>query len=212
MTHEELTRALRRLGVVPVVEIENAADAIDLGRTLVDAGLPVIEVTFRTAAAVESIALLVDNVPGLLVGAGTVLSEQGVDAAVNAGAHFIVTPGLNPAVIRRAAEQSIPIIPGVTSPSEIETARSMDLHLLKLFPAEAIGGIPLVKAFSAPYPDVSFMPTGGITADTVSAWLSQPTVVACGGSWIATRAAVAGHRWDEIRSNAISALAAATAA
>lgn len=205
MNAEDLEESLRQLAIVPVIEIEYADDAIPLGRTLVEAGLPVAEVTFRTDAAAEAIARMVENVPGLLVGAGTVLSEEDVDAAADAGAHFIVSPGLNAAVVRRARERSVPIIPGVTSPTEIEAARSLGLRLLKLFPAEAIGGIRLVRALSAPYPDVSFMPTGGITPETVTAWLSQTSVIACGGSWIATRDAVAGRRWDEISTNAARA-------
>jgi 2-dehydro-3-deoxyphosphogluconate aldolase/(4S)-4-hydroxy-2-oxoglutarate aldolase len=202
MNAEDLLQRLRELAIVPVIEIEYADDAIPLGKTLVDAGLPVAEITFRTPAAADAIARMVDNVPGLLVGAGTILSEDDVDAAADAGAHFIVSPGLNASVVERARQRSIPIIPGVTSPSEIEAARSLGLRLLKLFPAEAIGGIPLVKALSAPYPDVSFMPTGGITADTVSAWLAQPSVAACGGSWIATKDAVTGRRWEEITTKA----------
>lgn len=205
MNAEDLEATLRRLAIVPVIEIEYADDAIPLGRTLVEAGLPVAEVTFRTDAAAEAIARMVENVPGLLVGAGTVLSEEDVDAAADAGAHFIVSPGLNASVVRRAQERSVPIIPGVASPTEIEAARSLGLRLLKLFPAEAIGGIRLVRALSAPYPDVSFMPTGGITPETVAAWLGQPSVIACGGSWIATRDAVAGRRWDEIRTTAAQA-------
>ncbi|WP_426300160.1 bifunctional 4-hydroxy-2-oxoglutarate aldolase/2-dehydro-3-deoxy-phosphogluconate aldolase [Arthrobacter sp. R-11] len=198
----DLENSLRQVRIVPVIEIADAGDAAALGRTLVDAGLPVAEVTFRTPAAAESIARMVQEVPELLVGAGTVLSEADVDAAVDAGAHFLVSPGLNAAVVGRAQRTGVPIIPGVTSPTEIEAARALGLRLLKLFPAEAVGGLPLVKAFAAPYPDVTFMPTGGITADTVAGWLQVPTVAACGGSWIATKADIAGRRWDDIRSKA----------
>lgn len=202
----DLEKLLRELRIVPVIEIADAADAVPLGHTLVEAGLPVAEVTFRTPAAAEAIARMVREVPGLLVGAGTVLSEADVDAAVDAGAHFLVSPGLNPAVVGRSNRAGVPIIPGVTSPTEIEAARALGLRLLKLFPAEAVGGLPLVKAFAAPYPDVTFMPTGGITASTVEAWLEAPNVAACGGSWIATKADIAGRRWDDIRSKASQAV------
>ncbi|WP_284991641.1 bifunctional 4-hydroxy-2-oxoglutarate aldolase/2-dehydro-3-deoxy-phosphogluconate aldolase [Arthrobacter sp. efr-133-TYG-120] len=208
----DLENALRRVRIVPVIEIADAGDAVPLGRTLTEAGLPVAEVTFRTPAAAEAIARMVREVPGLMVGAGTVLSEADVDAAVDAGAHFLVSPGLNAAVVERARRAGIPIIPGVTSPTEIETARALGLRLLKLFPAEAVGGLPLVKAFAAPYPDVAFMPTGGITADTVAAWLQVPTVAACGGSWIATRSDIAGQQWDDIRSKASQAVQLASQA
>lgn len=202
----DLENALRQLRIVPVIEIADAGDAVALGKTLVDAGLPVAEVTFRTPAAAASIARMVEEVPGLLVGAGTVLSEADVDAAVDAGAHFLVSPGLNAAVVERARRAGIPIVPGVTSPTEIEAARALGLRLLKLFPAEAVGGLPLVKAFAAPYSDVAFMPTGGITPDSVAAWLQVPNVAACGGSWIATRADIAGQRWDDIRAKASQAV------
>ncbi|MFE4194867.1 bifunctional 4-hydroxy-2-oxoglutarate aldolase/2-dehydro-3-deoxy-phosphogluconate aldolase [Paenarthrobacter sp. NPDC056912] len=206
----DLEHALRQLRIVPVIEIADACNAVPLGRTLVEAGLPVAEVTFRTPAAAAAIARMVQEVPGLLVGAGTVLSEADVDAAVDAGAHFLVSPGLNAAVVERARRAGVPIIPGVTSPSEIEAARALGLRLLKLFPAEAVGGLPLVKAFAAPYPDIAFMPTGGITARTVAAWLQVPTVAACGGSWIATKADIAGQRWDEIRNKASQAVSLAS--
>jgi 2-dehydro-3-deoxyphosphogluconate aldolase/(4S)-4-hydroxy-2-oxoglutarate aldolase len=202
----DLEHSLRELRIVPVIEIAVAADAVPLGQALVEAGLPVAEVTFRTPAAAEAIARMVRDVPGLLVGAGTVLSEADVDAAVDAGAHFLVSPGLNPAVVRRAGRAGVPIIPGVASPTEIEAARALGLRLLKLFPAEAVGGLPLIKAFAAPYPDVMFMPTGGITASTVEAWLQAPNVTACGGSWIATKADISGRRWDDIRCKANEAV------
>ncbi|MBU8864809.1 bifunctional 4-hydroxy-2-oxoglutarate aldolase/2-dehydro-3-deoxy-phosphogluconate aldolase [Paenarthrobacter aromaticivorans] len=201
----DLEDALRQLRIVPVIEIADAADAVPLGQTLVEAGLPVAEVTFRTPAAAEAIARMVREVPGLLVGAGTVLSEADVDAAVEAGAHFLVSPGLNPGVVGRAQAAGVPIIPGVTSPTEIEAARALGLRLLKLFPAEAVGGLPLVKAFAAPYPDVTFMPTGGITATSLESWLQAPNVVACGGSWIATKTDIAGQRWDDIHTKASQA-------
>ncbi|QSZ52684.1 bifunctional 4-hydroxy-2-oxoglutarate aldolase/2-dehydro-3-deoxy-phosphogluconate aldolase [Paenarthrobacter sp. AT5] len=197
---------LRQLRIVPVIEIADAAHAVPLGQTLVEAGLPVAEVTFRTPAAAEAIARMVREVPGLLVGAGTVLSVTDVDAAVDAGAHFLVSPGLNPAVVASARSAGVPIIPGVTSPTEIEAARSLGLRLLKLFPAEAVGGLPLVKAFAAPYPDVEFMPTGGITASSLESWLQAPNVVACGGSWIATKTDIAERRWDDIRTKASQAV------
>jgi 2-dehydro-3-deoxyphosphogluconate aldolase/(4S)-4-hydroxy-2-oxoglutarate aldolase len=209
-TDMDLEHALRQLRIVPVIEIDDAGNAVPLGRTLVDAGLPVAEVTFRTPAAAAAITRMVQEVPGLMVGAGTVLSEADVDAAVDAGAHFLVSPGLNAAVVERARRAGVPIIPGVTSPTEIEAARGLGLRLLKLFPAEAVGGLPLVKAFAAPYPDVAFMPTGGITAHTVATWLQVPTVAACGGSWIATKADIAGQRWDEIRSKASQAVSLAS--
>lgn len=198
MPEPTLRDRLAGFGVVPVVEIVDVATAVPLARTLVEAGLGIIEVTFRTAAALEAIRRIRAEVPEMIVGAGTVLDEATVARAVSAHAHFLVSPGLTEAVVAAAARAGCPIIAGVATASEIEHARNLGLRLVKFFPAVASGGIDAVRAFAGPYSDVSFMPTGGITPGTLGAWLEQPNIAACGGTWIAPRALIAERRFDEI--------------
>jgi len=192
--------------VVPVVTIRDAADAPALGAALTSGGLPVAEITFRTAAAAQAIALLRRHSPDVLVGAGTVLDVPTLRRAVQAGAEFVVAPGFNPAVVDAGRELGIPVIPGVSSPTDIEAALARGLRLVKFFPAEASGGLAFLKAVAAPYQGVSFMPTGGITPVNLPEYLAQPFVAACGGSWIASEKAINDKRFDAI------AAAAATAA
>ena len=198
MGTDVLEKRLRSVGIVPVVTIARAADAAALGDALSAGGLPIAEITFRTDAAAQVIAVLRDRFPDFLVGAGTVLDLPTLDRAVAAGATFVVAPGFNPAVVDRCLELGIPIVPGVSTPSDIEAALARDLRLLKFFPAEAAGGLAFLTAVSAPYRGVSFMPTGGISRANLPAYLAQPFVAACGGSWIATESAIAEHRFDEI--------------
>jgi len=207
---ESLETVLRRHGVVPVVEIEDAETAVGLGRTLVEAGLPIIEVTYRTEAAEESIRRMRAEVPELVVGAGTVLDRATAVSAAAAGAHFLVSPGYSPAVVAEAREAGVGIVPGAVTPSEIERAREAGFTLLKFFPAVASGGIPMISALAGPYRDVAFMPTGGIRADTLADWLAVPAIAACGGTWIAPRDLIAAGRFDEIGERAHTAAAIAT--
>ena len=193
-----LEKRLRAVGVVPVITIRDAAAATALGDALVRGGLPIAEITFRTDAAADAIRALRDGFPDFLVGAGTVLDLPTLDRAVAAGATVVVAPGFNPAVVDRCLELGVPVIPGVSSPTDIEAALGRGLDLLKFFPAEAAGGLDFLKAVSAPYGGVSFMPTGGITRDNLPRYLAQPFVAACGGSWIASESAISGGRFDEI--------------
>ena len=178
-----LTDRLRHLRLIPVITLNQAEQAVALGQTLLAARLPGAEITFRTPAAAEAIRLLRAAFPDLLIGAGTVLTSSQVDAAMAAGADFIVSPGLNPTTVRYCQQQGIPIIPGINNPSQVEQALELGLSTLKFFPAEASGGIAMLKALSAVYP-VQFMPTGGISPANVEKYLALPSVIACGGTWM----------------------------
>lgn len=181
--HEVLTQ-IGKIGIVPVVKIEHAEDAVPLAKALCAGGIPCAEITFRTSAAEESIRRIAQEVPQMLVGAGTVLTPEQADAAVNAGAKFIVSPGLNPKVVAHCVEKGYPITPGTSSPSDVEQALSFGLEVVKFFPAEAAGGIGMIKAMSAPYGGVKFMPTGGVNAKNLRSYLDFSKVLACGGSWM----------------------------
>ena len=193
--------------VVPVVQIENPSTAPALGEALRQGGLPVVEVTFRTESAAESIRQLRRHVPDVLVGAGTVLTPATVDVAVDAGAAFVVTPGFNQAVVDRCLERGIPVIPGVNSPTGVEQGLANGLTLLKFFPAVASGGLAMLTALGGPYRDITFMPTGGITAATAPDWLAQPNVAAVGGTWIAPTADIEAGRFAVITERAAAAAA-----
>lgn len=195
---ENILHRIGELGIVPVVKLDRAEDAVPLGMALLEGDLPVAEVTFRTAAAEESIRSLTENLPDLLVGAGTVLTRDQVKQAVAAGAKFIVTPGFNPSVVDYCVENSIPVTPGVNSPSQIEMALERGLEVVKFFPAEQSGGLPMLKAMSAPYGAVRFIPTGGIDAANMVTYLSFPKVFAVGGSWMVKPELVAGGKFSEI--------------
>lgn len=186
MTTDVVDR-LRALRVVPVVVIDDAERAAPLARALVDGGLPCAEVTFRTPAAALAIRRIADAYPQLLLGAGTVLRPEQVDAAVAAGASFIVAPGFNPRVVDRALDRQIPVFPGVCTPTEIEAALERGLRVVKFFPAEPMGGVRYLSAISAPYGEIGFIPTGGINAARLGEYLKLPAVVACGGSWMVAR-------------------------
>ncbi|AKB03571.1 bifunctional 4-hydroxy-2-oxoglutarate aldolase/2-dehydro-3-deoxy-phosphogluconate aldolase [Vibrio cholerae] len=180
MTIEQRLRAIK---IVPVIAINDVAHALPLAKVLVENGLPCAEVTFRTAAAAESIRIMREAYPDLLIGAGTVLTTAQVDEAIAAGADFIVSPGLNPTTVKYCQQRNIAIIPGVNNPSLVEQAMEMGLRTLKFFPAEPSGGIAMLKALSAVYP-VSFMPTGGINPNNAQEYLALKSVVACGGTWM----------------------------
>ncbi len=192
---------LARHGVIPVIAIDDAAAALPLADALIEGGLPVAEITFRTQAAAEVIALLSKERPELIVGAGTVLSRENVDAAKACGAQFAVAPGLNPEVVSHAQAQGLPFAPGVATPSEIEGALNQGCEVLKFFPAGALGGPAMLKALSGPYKHtgVRFVPTGGVNADNLEAYLSLDVVAAVGGTWIAKKADLEAGKWQEIK-------------
>jgi 2-dehydro-3-deoxyphosphogluconate aldolase/(4S)-4-hydroxy-2-oxoglutarate aldolase len=177
-------------GVVPVVLPPAVASAAAFGTTLVESGLPCVEITFRAEGAPEAIERIRADVPGLLVGAGTVLTVAQVRAAIAAGAQFLVSPGTNPEVVELALREGVTVFPGVATPSEIEANLARGLDVLKLFPAEVLGGVRFLKAVAGPYRTVRFMPTGGIDPGNLGDYLAQPNVIACGGTWIAPPAAI----------------------
>jgi 2-dehydro-3-deoxyphosphogluconate aldolase / (4S)-4-hydroxy-2-oxoglutarate aldolase len=194
------------LGVIPVVEVEDAAHAVPLARTLTEAGLPVVEVTFRTPAAADAIAAIAAEFPGFLLGAGTLLTPDAVAVAVTAGARFGVSPGVSPRCIAAAAEREFPFIPGAVTPSEIITCLDCGADHIKFFPAGAYGGIAALSALAGPFAltGVRFMPTGGVNASNAADYLRLPHVFAVGGTWIAPRSDIAQGRWTEIAERARS--------
>lgn len=180
----EVLHKIQELGIVPVVILEDTKDAAPLAKALIDGGLPCAEITFRTEAAEESIRIMSEQFPDMLVGAGTVLTTEQVDRAVAAGAKFIVSPGFNPKVVKYCIENGILITPGCCTPSEVEQAIEHGLETVKFFPAEPAGGLPMIKAMAAPYAKMMFMPTGGITPENVKDYLNFKKILACGGSWM----------------------------
>ena len=195
--------------IIPVIVIDDSANAIPLANALIEAELPVAEVTFRTKAAKESIKLIAKTFPDLLLGAGTVLTIDQVKDAVDSGAKFIVSPGLNPKVVEYCVENNIPITPGIATPSEIERALEYNLDVVKFFPAEALGGLNYLKAISAPYGNLRFIPTGGIDEKNLLSYLQFPKVLACGGSWMVKSELISNKKFDEIKKLSSSALSIA---
>ena len=189
---------LEKFGVIPVIALDDPDDALPLAAALTDGGLSCAEVTFRTAAAEESIRRIAAAYPDMLVGAGTVLTTQQVDRAVAAGAKFIVSPGLNPNVVRHCLEKGVPAAPGCCTPSEIEQAIELGFSVVKFFPAEAMGGLKTIKALAAPYTGLRFMPTGGINASNLRIYLEYPRVLACGGSWMVSKELIRAHDFAQI--------------
>lgn len=183
--------------VIPVVVLDDPAKADELGAAMVAGGLPIAEATFRSPQAVAVLARLAAN-PDLVVGAGTVITAAQVDQAQHAGARFVVSPGLSPAVVRRCQRLDLPVFPGVCTPSEIIQALDLGVDVVKFFPAEASGGLATVKALAAAFPQVRFVPTGGITAATAPSYLEHPSVAAVGGSWMVAPDLLAAGRWDEV--------------
>ena len=200
MTNEWIDR-LRTLRVMPVIQIEHAIDAVPLAKILVDNGLPAVEITFRTAAAVESIRLIRAAYPYIVLCAGTVLTIEQVDAAMAAGADFVISPGFNPTIVKYCLTNNIKIIPGVNNPSLVEQALELGVNALKFFPAEASGGVNMLKSLVGPYSQVQLMPTGGVTPLNLGEYLAIPQVIACGGTWIAPTKAITNHDWDLIAGN-----------
>ena len=197
---DKIIEKISAMGVIPVVAIENASDAGGLGDALIEGGLPCAEITFRTAAAASAIRTLCNSHPGILVGAGTVLTKSDAETAVDAGASFVVTPGFDGDLVDWCLDQSIPVIPGVMTPTDINAAINRKLNVLKFFPAEAAGGVKTLKAISGPYGSIKFVPTGGITLGNLEAYLSLPNVVACGGSWLVQKDQISSGEFDTIES------------
>ncbi|SEQ41846.1 MULTISPECIES: bifunctional 4-hydroxy-2-oxoglutarate aldolase/2-dehydro-3-deoxy-phosphogluconate aldolase [Butyrivibrio] len=189
----------QKIGIIPVVVLDDAKDAEALGNALMEGGLPAAEVTFRTEAAEESIRIMAEKFPDMLVGAGTVLTTEQVDRAVAAGAKFIVSPGLNPKVVKYCIEKNIPVTPGTQTPTEMEQAIELGLDIVKFFPAEPAGGLKMIKAVSAPYTMLKFMPTGGINAENVKEYLAYDKILACGGSWMVKKDMIKNGEFDKIK-------------
>src|SRR5215469_9831217 len=194
----EALAALSRIGLVPVITIESPHDAVRLARALLDGGIGCAEVTFRTPSAAEAIHGISSTCGELLVGAGTVLTVEQAEQATRAGARYIVAPGFDPAVVGWCQERSVPVLPGVATPTDISLALARGLSLVKFFPAEAMGGVQTLRALSAPFGDVRFIPTGGITEANLPRYLALPSVAACGGSWMASADMISAGKFAEI--------------
>ncbi|WP_411062707.1 bifunctional 4-hydroxy-2-oxoglutarate aldolase/2-dehydro-3-deoxy-phosphogluconate aldolase [Vibrio rotiferianus] len=192
-----LNEQLANLKVIPVIAINKAEDAIPLGRTLVENGMPCAEITFRTECAAEAIRAMRAEFPEMLIGAGTILTNEQVDQAIDAGVDFIVSPGFNPRTVQYCLDKGVAIVPGVNNPSLVEQAMEMGLRTLKFFPAEPSGGVGMLKALTAVYP-VKFMPTGGVSLGNVDEYLSIPSVLACGGTWMVPTKLIDEGKWDEL--------------
>ena len=193
-----LITQLSAVKIIPVIQIDDAKLAVPLAKTLIENGLPAAEVTFRTAAASESIARIKDTYPDIILGAGTILTTQQIDSAFAAGASFMVSPGLNPRTVRHCLEKGIPIIPGVNTPSHIEQALELGIDFLKFFPAEASGGTAMLTALLAPYVDIKLMPAGGINLSNVRSYLDIERVICCCGTWMVPAKLIAEKNWDAI--------------
>jgi len=199
---EEIFSRIAKIGFVPVLTIESADAAIPLADALIEGGLPIVEITFRTAAAAEAIARMTKERPQLIVGAGTVLTAANVELAKKSGAAFAVAPGLNPRTVKHAQFVGLPFVPGVATPTDIEAGLELGCKLLKFFPAEANGGVGMLDALSAPYKHTGlrFMPTGGVTPSNLESYLRIDIVAAAGGTWIAKKEDLANGNWADVRS------------
>lgn len=195
------------LGIVPVVVLNDAKDAVPLAKALMEGGLPCAEVTFRTEAAEESIRNIAENCPDMLVGAGTVINNEQVDRAVAAGAKFIVCPGFDAEVVDYCIEKKVPVFPGCITPSEIQQAIKRGLEVVKFFPAEQYGGIATIKALAGPFPSLKFMPTGGINAKNMASYLESDKIFAIGGSWMVKGDLIKAGDFDQIRELTAEAVA-----
>ncbi|NNN45549.1 MULTISPECIES: bifunctional 4-hydroxy-2-oxoglutarate aldolase/2-dehydro-3-deoxy-phosphogluconate aldolase [Vibrio] len=201
MNTNEMNTKLRQLRVMPVIQIEDAKDAPALAKILVENGLPAAEITFRSDAAAESIRLMREAYPEMIICAGTVLNAEQAKLAMDSGAEFVVSPGFNPNTVRYCLENNIHIIAGVNSPSQVEQALEMGLKTLKFFPAEASGGVAMLRSLTGPYKGLELMPTGGVNIINLSNYLSIPEVVCCGGTWIAPADRITANDWDAIAEN-----------
>jgi 2-dehydro-3-deoxyphosphogluconate aldolase/(4S)-4-hydroxy-2-oxoglutarate aldolase len=204
----DILSRLREIKIVPVIVIDDPEDAVPLARALVDGGLPCAEVTFRTPSAVESLRRIAEACPEMLVGAGTVLTPDQADAARDAGAKFIVSPGFNARVVDHVLAGGLPMYPGVCTPTELEMALEKGLRVVKFFPAEPAGGLPYLKAMAAPYVEMEFIPTGGISVSNLASYLGFERVVACGGSWMVSQEWIRAKDFDRIRREVANAVQA----
>ena len=204
-----MIKELYSIGLIPVIKIENPDDAVPLAKALIDGGLPAAEITFRTKCAAEAIKNITEAFPDMLVGAGTVLTTEQVDAAIAAGSKFLVSPGLNPKVTSYCLSKGVPMLPGCSNPSDVEAALELGLTTVKFFPAEAAGGLKMLKVMAAPYGQLTFMPTGGINADNLLEYLKFNKIIACGGSFMVKDELIKEKKWDEITAltrNAVKAM------
>lgn len=196
---DTISDRIAQIGVVPVIKLNHPErDAVSLGKALCSGGVPVAEITFRAAGAAHAIRLMRESCPDMLVGAGTVLTTAQVDEALEAGAQFIVTPGLDPEIVTYCQSKQTPIYPGCTTPTDYHTAYKLGLEVLKFFPAEQSGGLAKIKALSAPFPMFKIMPTGGISLKNLKEYLSSNVICACGGSYMVTADLIDNQKWDEI--------------
>jgi len=193
-----ISRQIYELGIIPVVKLDRAEDAVPLANALIKGGLPVAEITFRTDAAAESIRQITTNLPNMLVGAGTVLTTEQADRAIEAGAKFIISPGFDEVVVNHCIKKGYPIYPGCSTASDVAKALSMGLTEIKFFPAEQAGGLDMIKALSAPYVNARFMPTGGINEANLNTYLAFDKILACGGSWMVKDDLIKTGKFDEI--------------
>ncbi|AEG43251.1 bifunctional 4-hydroxy-2-oxoglutarate aldolase/2-dehydro-3-deoxy-phosphogluconate aldolase [Isoptericola variabilis] len=198
MSSDTVLESLAAHRLVPVVVVDGAEQGARLADALVAGGLPVAEITLRTAGGLDAIRAVAANQPDVVVGAGTVTTAAQVDDVVAAGARFIVSPGLSEAVVRRAQEHGVPVLPGVATPTEIMAALDLGIETVKLFPASVVGGPAAIKAFAAPFPQLRFVPTGGVSAANLPEYLALKPVLAVGGSWMVDKSLVAADDWDEI--------------
>ncbi len=196
---EKMLKQIGEMGIVPVIKIDDAKDAVPLAKALVEGGLPCAEVTFRTAAAPAAIKAMTEAYPEMLVGAGTVLSTEQADLAVECGAQFIVSPGFNPKNVQHCIDKGYPVLAGVCTPTEVEMAMSYGLSTFKFFPAEQAGGVKFIKALASVYTSAKFMPTGGVNVNNIKDYLSCSAVLACGGTWMVPSDLIAKGEFDKIR-------------
>ncbi len=189
---------ISKIGILPVVVLEDAKDAKALGKALCDGGLPCAEVTFRTEAAKESIEILRKEFPEMYVGAGTVLTIEQVDQALEAGAQFIISPGFDEKVVKYCLEKNVPVTPGTCTPSDVQKCYQLGLDVVKFFPAEAAGGLKMIKSIAAPYPQMKFIPTGGINANNMTEYLEYDRILAIGGSWMVKNDFIKNGQFDQI--------------
>ncbi|MGL2409528.1 bifunctional 4-hydroxy-2-oxoglutarate aldolase/2-dehydro-3-deoxy-phosphogluconate aldolase [Helicobacter pylori] len=195
---DEIIEVLQISPIVPVVVIENIKDAVPLAQSLIEGGIPIIEVTLRSSCALEAIELIAKNVPKMRVGAGTILNLTQLEQAQNRGAEFLISPGLTPSLLEHAKKKDMPLIPGVSSSSEVMQALELGYNTLKFFPAEYCGGVKLLNAFNGPFKGVKFCPTGGISADNMRSYLNLENVLCVGGSWLTPKDLIQNKEWDKI--------------
>lgn len=196
----EICKKIHDIGIVPVIALDRKEDAAPLAKALCNGGLPVAEVTYRTAAAHDAMIEMKKACPNMIIGAGTVLNREQVDSAIDAGAEFIVSPGTNPDTIKYCQERGIPILPGTANAADLEVAYAYGLDVVKFFPAEPLGGLKMIKALSAPYNKLKFMPTGGIKEANVNEYLNDPVILACGGTWMIDKKAIEAGDFAKIES------------